>query len=134
MKLDHIGIAVKSIAQSRRFYEGGLKLHAFPSVEEVLGERVRVLKLDVEPGLHIELLEAMDDESPIAKFIAKRGEGLHHLCYAVDDVLLATETLKAQGYKPLWDRPRNGAGGCIVNFFHPKDTFGVLTELSQLPK
>jgi methylmalonyl-CoA/ethylmalonyl-CoA epimerase len=131
MKLDHIGIAVNSIAASRKFYEAGLKLHAFPEIEIVAGERVRVLKLDVEPGLHLELLEAMDDDSAIAKYIAKRGEGMHHVCYSVPDVRRATAELQAQGFNPLWSEPHVGAGGCLVNFFHPKETFGVLTELSQ---
>jgi len=133
MKLDHIGIAVKSIAASRKFYEAGLKLHAFPDIEIVAGERVRVLKLDVEPGLHLELLEAMDEESAIAKFVAKRGEGMHHICYAVPDVRAATSELLKQGFKAIWDEPHVGAGGCLVNFFHPRETFGVLTELSQPP-
>ncbi len=133
MKLDHIGIAVKSIAQARVFYERGLNLQALPAVETVAGERVRVLKLDLEPGLHIELIEAVDDESAIFKYISKRGEGLHHLCYQVDDVVKSTQALQAQGFTPIWPAPRTGAGGCLVNFFHPKETFGVLTELSQPP-
>ncbi|MBP9893492.1 MAG: methylmalonyl-CoA epimerase [Planctomycetes bacterium] len=134
MRLDHIGIAVKSIAASRKFYEAGLKLHALPEIEFVAGERVHVLKLDVEPGLHLELLEPTDEESAIAKFIAKRGEGMHHVCYSVPDVRAATAELLNQGFKPIWDEPHTGAGGCLVNFFHPKETFGVLTELSQSPR
>jgi methylmalonyl-CoA epimerase len=133
LRLDHIGIAVISITASRKFYETGLKLHAFPHIEIVAGERVRVLKLDVEPGLHLELLEAMDEESAIAKFIAKRGEGMHHVCYSVPDVRLATSELLQHGFKALWAEPHVGAGGCLVNFFHPRETFGVLTELSQPP-
>lgn len=133
MRLDHIGIAVKSIAASRKFYERGLKLHAFPQIEEVAGEKVLVLKLDLEPGLHIELLEATSPDSAIAKFIEKRGEGIHHLCYGVENVVAATAELAKQGIKPIWTEPRVGAGGCLVNFFHPKETFGVLTELSQPP-
>ncbi|MCC6572957.1 MAG: methylmalonyl-CoA epimerase [Planctomycetes bacterium] len=133
MRLDHIGIAVKSIAASRKFYEGGLKLRAFPQVEEVAGEKVKVLKLDLEPGLHIELLEATSPDSAVAKFIEKRGEGMHHLCYAVDDVVAATHELEMRGFVPIWAEPHVGAGGCLVNFFHPKETFGVLTELSQPP-
>ncbi|MCA8910925.1 MAG: methylmalonyl-CoA epimerase [Planctomycetes bacterium] len=133
MKLDHIGIAVKSIAESRGFYETGLGLKAEPEIEEVAGEKVRVLKLTVPPGSHIELLEPMSEESTIAKYIAKRGEGLHHLCYAVEDVVEATKRMKESGYTPIWDEPHNGAGGCLVNFFHPRETHGVLTELSQPP-
>ncbi len=131
MRLDHIGIAVKSIAASRKFYETGLKLHAFPQIEDVAGEKVKVLKLDVEPGLHIELLEASSPDSAIARFIEKRGEGMHHLCYRVDDVVAATHELEMRGFNPIWTSPHQGAGNCLVNFFHPKETFGVLTELSQ---
>ncbi len=134
MRLDHIGIAVKSIAETRRFYEKGLALRAAPAIEEVAGEKVLVLKLDLEPGLHIELLEATGPDSTIAKFIEKRGEGVHHLCYAVDDVVMATHNLEMRGFRPIWTEPHVGAGGCMVNFFHPKETFGVLTELSQPPK
>lgn len=133
MNLDHIGVAVKSIADARGFYEEGLGLQSEPAIEEVAGERVRVLKLIVPPGSHIELIEPMDENSTIARFIEKRGEGLHHLCYAVEDVVEATKRLKEKGYTPIWEEPHAGAGGCLVNFFHPRETCGVLTELSQRP-
>lgn len=134
MRLDHIGLAVKSIAEARKFYENGLGLGSEPHIEEVAGEKVLVLKVIVPPGIHIELLEATSPDSAIAKFIEKRGEGQHHLCYAVDDVLAATKRMVEKGYTPLWEQPRVGAGGCLVNFFHPKQAHGVLTELSQPPK
>ena len=133
MELDHIGIAVKSIAEARGFYESGLGLQAEPAIEEVAGEKVRVLKLTVPPGTHIELIEPTTPDSTIAKFIDKRGPGLHHLCYAVDNIEEATKRMLDKGYTPIWDAPREGAGGCIVNFFHPRETHGVLTELSQRP-
>jgi methylmalonyl-CoA epimerase len=133
MRLDHIGVAVESIEDARGFYEHGLGLDAKPEIEEVAGEKVRVLKLVVPPGTHIELIEATEEDSTIAKFIARRGPGLHHLCYAVDDIQEATESMRAKGYEPLWPEPRQGAGGCLVNFFHPKQSRGVLTELSQAP-
>jgi methylmalonyl-CoA/ethylmalonyl-CoA epimerase len=133
MRLDHIGIAVTSIEEARGFYEQGLGLPAMPHIEEVAGEKVRVLKLEVPPGTHIELIEATSDDSTIAKFIAKRGPGLHHLCYAVEDIVEATEAMRAKGFEPLWPEARPGAGGCLVNFFHPKHSRGVLTELSQPP-
>ncbi|MCA8936411.1 MAG: methylmalonyl-CoA epimerase [Planctomycetes bacterium] len=133
MRLDHIGIAVRSIAEARGFYEQGLGLTSEPEIEVVAGEKVRVLKLTVPPGSHIELLEPMDEDSAIGKYIAKRGEGLHHLCYAVDDVLKATKLMQESGYTPIWDQPHVGAGGCLVNFFHPRETHGVLTEISQGP-
>lgn len=133
MKLDHIGIAVKSIAEARGFYEQGLGLESEPEIEEVAGERVRVLKVIVPPGVHIELIEPMSDESAIGKYLNKRGEGMHHLCYTVDDIETATRKMQEKGYKPIWEEPHDGAGGCRVNFFHPKETHGVLTELSEPP-
>ncbi len=133
LKLDHVGIAVESIDASRRFYETGLRLPAAPNIELVAGERVRVLKLECGDPTHIELIEATDPDSSIAKFIAKRGPGLHHLCYATDDIHRDTELLRDMGFQPLWDAPRPGADGCTVMFFHPKETQGVLTELSQPP-
>jgi len=133
MELDHIGIAVNSIAEARGFYEAGLGLSAEPHIEDVAGENVRVLKLTVAPGTRIELIESAAPGSAIAKFIDKRGPGLHHLCFAVPDIQAATGVLTRQGYTPIWDKPHQGAGGCLVNFFHPKATHGVLTELSQRP-
>lgn len=133
MKLDHIGLAVKSIAEARKFYENGLGLGSEPGIEIVAGEKVRVLKVIVEPGVHIELLEPTSPDSPIAKFIDKRGEGMHHLSYKVDDIVSATRRMIEKGYSPLWDAPRPGAGGCLVNFFHPRLAHGVLTELAQPP-
>ena len=134
MKLDHSGLAVKSIAQARKFYENGLGLGSEPAIELVAGEKVRVLKVIVEPGIHIELLEPTSPDSPVAKFIEKRGEGMHHLSFRVDDIAAATQRMIEKGFAPLWDAPRPGAGGCLVNFFHPRLAHGVLTELAQPPK
>ena len=133
MDLDHIGIAVKSIAEARGFYESGLGLEPEPQIEEVAGEKVRVLKLTVPPGTHIELIEPTSPDSTIAKYIEKRGPGLHHLCYGVDNIEEATKRMVEKGYTPIWETPHEGAGGCLVNFFHPRETHGVLTELSQRP-
>lgn len=134
LKLDHVGIAVASIEQSRKFYETGLRLPAAPHIEHVAGEKVRVLKLECGDPTHIELIEAAAPDSAIAKFIEKRGPGLHHLCYQTDDIARDVGLLKDMGFVALWDAPRPGADGCLVMFFHPKETFGVLTELSQPPK
>ncbi|MBZ0136483.1 MAG: VOC family protein [Planctomycetes bacterium] len=133
MELDHIGIAVRSIAEARGFYEHALQLPAEAEIEDVAGEKVRVLKLLVPPGTHIELIEPASPDSTIAKFIEKRGPGLHHLCYAVPDIVDATKHMLAKGYTPIWESAHEGAGGCLVNFFHPRETHGVLTELSQRP-
>ncbi|MDC1143010.1 methylmalonyl-CoA epimerase [Planctomycetota bacterium] len=134
MRLDHIGIAVKSIEDARKFYEQGLGLGSEPEIEEVAGEKVRVLKLIVPPGIHIELIEPMNDDSAIAKYLAKRGEGQHHICFSVDDIEAASANLLAKGYDSIYPQPRKGAGGCLVNFYHPKHNHGVLTELSQPPR
>ena len=133
MELDHIGIAVKSIERTRAFYETGLGLPSAPHAEEVAGERVRVLKLQASEGVTIELIEPTSEDSAVAKFIERKGEGLHHLCYRVEDIAAAQAKLESEGYRPIWEKPRPGADGCTVNFYHPKDVFGVLTELSQPP-
>lgn len=134
LKLDHVGIAVSSIEQARKFYENGLGLPAAPRIEEVAGEKVRVLKLKCADPTHIELIEATSPDSAIAKFIDKRGPGLHHLCYQTQDIVADVARLKSLGFTPLWDAPRPGADGCLVMFFYPKETLGVLTELAQHPK
>jgi len=129
-KIDHVGIAVESIDEARGFYEAlGL---AVSHVEEVPQESVRVAMIECGEST-IELLEATDESSPIAKFIERRGPGLHHLCLASSDVRADDATLRAAGYRVLRDEPTRGAGGCWVQFVHPKSAGGVLVELSQPP-
>jgi methylmalonyl-CoA/ethylmalonyl-CoA epimerase len=126
--IDHLGIAVKSLAQARKFYEGlGLEVHGEESVE---GEKVRVAMLPVGDS-RLELLEPTADDSPIAKFLAKRGEGLHHVALHVDDLSGAVEQLKKQGAKLISDEIKVGAGGHLYVFVHPASTGGVLLELVQ---
>ena len=126
--LDHIGIAVQSLERSRAFYEAlGVTVEGG---EEVASQKVRVAFLPVE-GTRLELLEPTAPESPIAKFIEKRGEGLHHLCFRVDDVRAAMAGLRAKGYTLLSEEPQPGAHGALVCFVHPKSSGGVLIELSQ---
>lgn len=127
-RLDHLGLAVTSIAEARRFWEQlGL---AVDHVEEVAQEGVRVAMLRVGES-RIELLEATSPESPIAKFIARRGPGLHHVCLASDDVAADDARLRAAGFELLRDEPTPGAGGSRVQFVHPKSAGGVLVELAQ---
>jgi methylmalonyl-CoA/ethylmalonyl-CoA epimerase len=129
-KIDHVGIAVESIEAARGFYEAlGL---AVEGVEEVPAEGVRVAMITVGES-RIELLEATRDDSPIAKFLAKRGPGLHHLCLATDDVGGDDARLRAAGVEVLRPEPTRGAGGCWVQFVHPKSAGGVLVELSEEP-
>jgi len=129
--VDHIGIAVRSLAEGKRLYGEtlGLKL-VFE--ERVESEQVHVAAYD-GGGVRLELLASTDPQGPIARFVEKRGPGIHHVCYRVEDIRATLAALKAQGIDPLGLAPRPGAGGCQVAFVHPKDAGGVLVELSQHP-
>ncbi len=129
MKVEHIGIAVKTIDEQLKVWQHilGLKLHG---VEEVIEQKVKVAMLEIG-DIHIELLEAIDEESTIKKFIESRGEGLHHICIKVinlDDLL---KNLKSKGVKLIDETPRIGAKGKKIAFIHPKNMGGVLIELCQ---
>lgn len=127
-KIDHVGIAVTSIAEARGFYEAlGLVVEA---IEEVPQEGVRVAMIPCGES-KIELLEPTREDSPIALFLAKRGPGIHHLCLGSSDVRADDATLRAAGYTVLRPEPTRGAGGCWVQFVHPKSAGGVLVELSE---
>ena len=126
--IEHVGIAVRSIAEARGVYEAlGLRVEA---IEEVPHEGVRVALIPCGES-HIELLEPLSDDSPIAKFLEKRGPGLHHLCLASGDVRADDARLRQEGYQVLRPEPTRGAGGCWVQFVHPKSAGGVLIELSE---
>jgi methylmalonyl-CoA epimerase len=126
--IDHLGIAVKSLAQARKFYEQlGLEV---ASEETVPHEKVRVAMLPVGES-RIELLEATEPDSVIAKFVAKRGEGLHHVAIHVPDLTNTVEKLKATGTRFVSDEVKIGAGGHLYVFVHPSSTGGVLLELVQ---
>jgi methylmalonyl-CoA/ethylmalonyl-CoA epimerase len=126
--LDHLGIAVRSIAEARTFYEAlGLAVEA---VEEVPAEQVRVAMIPCG-DTRLELLEPTGPESPIARFLERRGPGLHHLCLATDDLPGAEARLRGGAYQLLRDEPSRGAGGCWIQFVHPRSAGGVLVELSQ---
>jgi len=127
-RIDHVGIAVRSIAEARSFYEAlGLEIEA---IEEVPHEGVRVALIQCGDS-RIELLEAIGEDSPIERFLAKRGPGMHHLCLATADIASDDRRLRRAGYRVLRDEPTCGAGGCWVQFVHPESTGGVLLELSQ---
>lgn len=127
-KIDHIGIAVHSIEEAAKLYEAlGLTIEG---VEEVAAEGVRVAMLQCGES-RIELLEATREDSPIARFLERRGSGIHHICFASTDVRADQETLAGQGYQLLRPEPTRGAGGCWVQFVHPKSAGGVLVELSE---
>jgi methylmalonyl-CoA/ethylmalonyl-CoA epimerase len=126
--VDHLGIAVRSLAEGRLVYEA-LGLHV-EAVEEVPGDQVRVAMIPCG-AMRIELLEPMAPESPIARFLERRGPGLHHLCLATDDLAADDARLREAGYQLLREVPSRGAGGCWIQFVHPQSTGGVLIELSQ---
>lgn len=129
-RIDHIGIAVESIAEAKKTYEAlGLTVE---SVEEVPAEGVRVAMIRCGES-RIELLEPTSGDSPVAKFLAKRGPGMHHLCLASDDVRADDARLRQGGFHVLRDEPTRGAGGHEVQFVHPKSTGGVLLELAGEP-
>ena len=127
-KLDHLGIAVRSLSASKSIYEK-LGLPISPE-EAVPAEHVRVVMIPVGDA-RLELLEATSEDSAIAKFIAKRGEGLHHVCLRVPDLKVAVERLKADGVRLVSEEIRTGAGGHRYIFVHPQSTGGVLLELVE---
>jgi len=128
-KIDHIGIAVNSIDEQIPYYRDilGLKVE---KVEEVKSEGVKVCFIKVG-DTHIELLQAISDESPIKKFIDKNGQGVHHIAYSTDDVVKVVVDMKGKDFKLLNEQPKQGAGGKLICFVHPKSTFGVLTEICE---
>lgn len=128
-KIDHLGIAVKSIDAALPYYENalGLKCEHF---EEVPSQKVRTAFFSCG-DVHLELLEPTDPESTIAKFIADRGEGIHHIAFATSDVSAQLGHAKEAGVRLIHEVPFDGAGGKLVAFLHPKSSFGVLTEFCQ---
>jgi methylmalonyl-CoA/ethylmalonyl-CoA epimerase len=124
--IEHIGIAVKNLEESIKFYENILGLKCY-SIEEVVDQKVKTAFFMVGQT-KIELLESTDPEGPIGKFIDKKGEGIHHLAYAVNDLPAALEHAKKNDIKLIDENPRKGAEGLNIAFLHPKSTNGVLTE------
>lgn len=127
--VDHIGVAVKSIDEALKFWESALGMKC-TGLEEIEEQKVKTAFLPIG-DTEVELLEATSDESPIAKFIEKRGEGIHHLAIRVDDLEAALAELKEQGIKLIDETPRYGAGGARIAFVHPKSTGGILLEISE---
>jgi methylmalonyl-CoA/ethylmalonyl-CoA epimerase len=128
--IDHIGIAVGDIGASLRFFRDTLGLDV-EAPEEVPSQRVRVTFLPAGES-SLELLEPTSDESPVARYLAKRGAGMHHLAFRVDDIRASLAELKARGVRLIDETPRPGAHGSLVAFIHPSSTDGVLVELKQM--
>ena len=129
MKIDHIGIATRGIQDAAKFYRDVLGLEV-AETEEVPEQKVRAAMLPIGES-RIELLEATSEDSPISRFLEKRGPGIHHIAVRVDDIRATLANLRAKGARLIDEEPRQGAGGCLVAFVHPSSTCGVLLELVQ---
>ncbi len=128
-QIEHIGIAVKNLEESIRYYEDilGLKCYA---VEEIKDQKVRTAFFMVGET-KLELLESTDPSGPVAKFIEKKGEGVHHLAFKVNNLADSLAEVEAKGIRLIDQNPRKGAEGLNIAFLHPKSTYGVLTELCE---
>lgn len=128
-KVDHIGIAVKDLAEALKLYEGMLGLKAVET-EVVEEQKVKVAFLPTGDS-EVELLESTSPDGPIAKYIERNGEGIQHIAFRVDNLEQRLAELKEKGVRLIDEKPRRGAGGAKIAFLHPKSTFGVLIELSE---
>lgn len=130
--IEHIGIAVKNLDESIKFYENvfGLKCYA---IEEVKDQKVRTAFFKIGQT-KIELLESTELDGPIGKFIDKKGEGIHHISFAINNLTGALKEAETKGVQLIDKEPRKGAEGLDIAFLHPKSTFGVLMELCENPK
>ncbi len=130
--IEHIGIAVNSLDESIPYYENILGLECY-AIEEVKDQKVKTAFFKIG-DTKIELLESTDPEGPIGKFIEKRGQGIHHLAFAVDGIDNAIKEVEEKGIRLIDKQPRRGAEGLDIGFLHPKSTFGVLTEFCEKKK
>ena len=128
-QIDHIGIAVKSIADTGRFYTDILGL-TIDDIETVTDQKVNVAFLPIT-GSEVELLESTDPDGPVAKYIDSRGEGVQHMAFRVESIEEALQELKEKGVRLIDQEPRKGAGGAKIAFIHPKETNGVLIEICE---
>ncbi|MCG8473163.1 MAG: methylmalonyl-CoA epimerase [Desulfobacterales bacterium] len=129
LQVDHIGVAVSGIETSRVFWQETLGL-SFEGTETVSEQKVTTAFFPVGES-EVELLEATEPASPVGKYLEKRGEGIHHIAFRVENIQEALEELKAKGVRLIDEIPRKGAGGALIAFIHPKETNGVLVELCE---
>ena len=129
LKIEHIGIAVRDLTKSNELFAKMLG-RAHYKVESVESEKVDTSFFHMGES-KIELLQATGADSAIAKYVEKKGEGIHHIAFAVEDIEIEVERLKAEGFQPISDKPKKGADNKLVFFFHPKSTNGILIELCQ---
>ena len=128
-KIQHIGIAVRSLSEAIPFYRDVLGL-PFLGTEEVAEQKIRAATFRVGEST-IEVIESTAPDGPVGKFLEKNGEGVHHLCFQVDDAAAALSSAKGKGARLIDETPRVGVHGMRIGFLHPKSTFGVLTEFAQ---
>ncbi len=128
-KISHIGIAVESLEEQIPYYRDLLGMK-FAGTELVEDQKLKVAFFEIG-DTRIELCEATSDDSPIAKFIAKKGQGIHHMAYAVDNCQMAIDKMDGAGLRLIDTKPRVGAGGHKIAFLHPKSTYGILTEMTE---
>ena len=129
LKIDHLGIAVKSIDAGKNFWTDALGL-SYEGSETVAEQKVTTAFFPVGES-EVELLESMSPDGPIANYLEKKGEGVHHIAFRVDNIESALKELKEKGIRLIDEKPRNGAGGARIAFLHPKATNGVLIELCE---
>ena len=127
--IDHIGIAVNSIEQAGKFYTDVLGLN-IQEIETVAEQKVNVAFIPITDS-EVELLESVEPDGPVAKYIKSRGEGVQHIAFRVDNINQCLEELKAKGVRLIDQVPRDGAGGAKIAFIHPKETNGVLVEICE---
>lgn len=132
MKINHLGIATKGIEEALKFWDDALGLENVHT-EVVEDQKVRVAMLPIGES-RVELLEPTSEDSPISKFLEKRGGGIHHIAVEVEDIVASLARLKEKGMRLIDESPRIGAEGCLVAFVHPAASGGVLLELVQTPK
>ncbi|MCO4752870.1 MAG: methylmalonyl-CoA epimerase [Bacteriovoracaceae bacterium] len=131
--LDHVALAVNDLEESVKVYEAlGLKFSE--EREEVPAQKVKTAFAPIDENGHIELLQSTHEDGPIAKYIDKKGPGIHHLCFRVKDIVAKEEELRSKGFRLLYEKAQVGAGNCLVNFIHPKSTGGALIEISEKQK
>ena len=130
--IEHIGIAVKSLEEAIKYYEGVLGLKCY-ALEEVKDQKVKTAFFKIG-DTKIELLESTETDGPIGKFIEKRGEGIHHIAFAANNLKESLNELKEKNISLIDETSRKGAEGLNIAFLHPKSTFGVLTELCENPE
>ncbi len=128
-KIHHIGVAVRKLEEAIPFYRDVLGL-PLVGIEEVPDQKIRTAVFRAGETA-IEVLESTAPEGPVGRFIEKNGEGIHHVCFAVDDAAAALSRAKAKGVRLIDEAPRQGVHGMKIGFLHPKATFGVLTEFAQ---